>query len=137
MSSLGDLRRKLRTLSDPRTLHELYNIAGAEVYGLVQQGFALEQDPDGDPWKPSRAAQRENRKTLRDTGRLQDGITWKADSRGLIVTTTGKANAYARYVQKGTRYSVARKFMPENALPKQYQDALRTAFSAYFQSRFG
>lgn len=137
MSSLGDLKRKLRSLSDPRTLHELYNIAGVVVYGLVQQGFALQQNPDGDPWKPSKAAVRENRKTLRKTGNLQDGITWKADSRGLVVTTTGKANAYASYIQRGTRLMVARKFMPEDALPRQYQESLRTAFSAYFQSRFG
>ncbi len=105
MSSLGDLKRKLRSLSDPRTLHELNNLVGRDIAELVQEGFAGQHDPNGNPWLPSKAAQREGRKTLRDTGDLQDGIRWLADSRGVVIRTTGRANRYAAFHQYGTRAS--------------------------------
>ncbi|GGR00275.1 phage virion morphogenesis protein [Deinococcus ruber] len=103
MSSLRQLRRQLAALTDPRTLHDLHNLAGRDIAGLVQAGFVGEHDPNGDPWLRSKAAKREGRKTLRDTGALQDGIRWKADSRAVVIFTTGKANRYAAVHQYGSR----------------------------------
>ncbi|THF70499.1 hypothetical protein E7T06_07280 [Deinococcus sp. Arct2-2] len=137
MNGFAALQRRLASLSDPRTLAELHNLAGRDVAELVDAGFAGEHDPNGDPWLPSRAAQKEGRKTLRKIGNLQDGIQWKADSRGVVFQTTGKANRYARYHQDGTRRMPQRQFLPEGEIPLPYERKLVATFRDYFQSRFG
>lgn len=132
------LRRQLRDLTSPQTMHDLHNLAGREVAGLIDEGFAREQDPDGLPWLPSKAARREGRKTLRDTGRLQDGIRWRADSRGVVVHTTGAANEYAGYHQRGTTRMPRRRFMPEpGALPLPYEARIGNVFRGYLRARYG
>lgn len=120
------------------TRQDLYNLAGREVYALVQDGFTAESDPYGRGWKPSAAASREGRRTLRETGALQDGIKWKADSRGLILSTTGNANRYATFHQSGTRRMPRRQFMPEpGQLPPLYQKEIGAVFNRYFLERYG
>lgn len=95
------LKKQLADLQKPQTLHDLHNLAGRATHELVHEGFRRETDPYGVPWQ---ATTRPN-PVLRDTGALEDGIKWKADSRGLVFRTTGKANDYAAYHQHGTRPS--------------------------------
>jgi hypothetical protein len=68
---------------------------------------------------------------------LQDGIQWKADNRGVIFQTTGKANRYARFHQDGTRRLPQRQFLPDGEIPLPYERKLSETFRDYFQSRFG
>lgn len=137
MNSFQQLRRQLATLSNPQTLHDLHNLAGRDIAQLVQEGFAGQHAPDGDPWLPSKAALRAGRKTLRDTGNLQDKIQWRADSRAVIIQTTGPANAYASFHQKGTKRLPKRQFLPEGDLPLPYERKLAETFRTYFKERFG
>lgn len=125
-------------MSSAQTRHDLYNLAGREVAALIQDGFTAESDPYGRGWKPSAAANREGRRTLRETGALQDGIKWKADSRGLLLSTSGSANNYAVYHQKGTRRLPKRQFMPDpGELPPIYRQEVGKVFNAYFLERYG
>lgn len=135
MSTFADLRRQLRDLQDPRTLHELHNIAGAAVHELILDGFAHETDPYGVPWQATR---RPNR-ILQDTLALRNGIRWKADSRAVVVSTSGRANAYAAFHQRGTRRLPERKFMPDESqpIPPAYEARLRNEFETYFRQRYG
>lgn len=99
MTVLRDLRRQLATLQKPQTLHDLHNIAGRAAHDLVMQGFAQARDPYGKPWAPTKRSN----PILVDSKALRDGITWKADSRGVVMRTTGAANKYAAFHQDGTR----------------------------------
>ena len=137
MTGVSSWQGQLQGLFNGQTRQDLYNLAGRDVAELVQTGFSEEHDPNGDPWQPSRAAQREGRKTLRKTGALQDGIRWKADSRRLVIQTTGSANAYAAYHQGGTRRLPARQFLPESEIPLPYERKLADTFRTYFRERFG
>lgn len=138
LTGMDRLQRQLRDLADPQTLHDLHNLAGREVYEQIQLDFSAQRDPDGVYWQPSRAAQRERRRTLRDTGALQDGITWMADSRGVIIKTTGRANRYATFHKRGTRRMPRRRFMPDaGKLPARYEPRLLNVFADYFRSRYG
>lgn len=137
-SGFDRLHRQLRDLQHPQMLHDLHNLAGREVAAQIQQDFAAQRDPDGNYWTPSRAAQREGRRTLRKTGALQDGITWRADSRGAVVQTTGRANRYAAYHQRGTRRMPRRRFMPDpGELPLLYTPRIERVFRDYLRSRYG
>ena len=98
MTLFKDLKRQLAEIQKPRTLHDLHNIAGRATHQLVMDGFRREASPYGSPWAPTK---RRN-PILQDTLALRDGIKWKADSRGLVIRTSGKANAYAAYHQRGT-----------------------------------
>lgn len=135
MSSLfKGLKRQLDGLQNPQTLHDLHNIAGRATHELVLQGFQREASPDGSPWAPTR---RRN-PILQDTLALRDGIQWKADSRGLVIQTSGRANRYAAYHQRGTRRLPRREFLPEaGVIPPAYEARLRNEFRAYFKERFG
>lgn len=137
MTGVSSWQGQLQGLFNGQTRQDLYNLAGRDVAELVQTGFSEEHDPNGDPWQPSKAAQREGRKTLRKTGALQDGIRWKADSRGLVIQTTGSANAYAAYHQAGTRRMVSRPFFPGDELPAPYERRLTATFNQYFRERYG
>ncbi|MFC5846733.1 phage virion morphogenesis protein [Deinococcus petrolearius] len=143
MSLLWQLKRQLRDLENPRTLHDLHNIAGRATHEYVMDGFAREQDPYGRPWAPTK---RQN-PILQDTLALRDGIRWKADSRGVVIQTTGRANAYAAFHQHGTRASgrggrgaglPARRFLPEpGELPPQLAARLQNDFRAHLRQRYG
>ncbi|WP_027480531.1 phage virion morphogenesis protein [Deinococcus pimensis] len=102
------IERQLRLLTRPQTLADLHNIAGATIAPLVERGFDREEDPYGVPWAPSKAAQREGRKTLTDTGALRRGVRWKADSRALVFSTSGPAQreGYDRVHQYGASWTI-------------------------------
>lgn len=165
MTPLSPLRRQLRDLKSPRTLHDLHNLAGRQVAAQVAEGFRRERDPEGSPWAPTK---RKN-KILHDTGALEGGIRWKADSRAVVIRTTGAANRYAAFHQYGTRgrsravnrrgrfrsdastkrlktkVSIryvpglpARKFLPdEGVIPPIYARAIENDFRTYFRQRYG
>lgn len=165
MSLLKGLKRQLRDLQNPRTLHDLHNLAGRATHDLVMDGFDRTTDPYGVPWAPTK---RRN-PILQDTLALRSGIRWKADSRGLVIRTTGKANKYAAFHQDGTRGRTravskrgrfrsdrstqrlktkvtirfvpglpARKFLPdEGRMPPGYALRLQNDFRAYFRQRYG
>lgn len=138
LTGMDRLQQQLRDLAAPQTLHDLHNLAGREVFEQLQADFTAQVDPDGVHWIPSRAAQREGRRTLRDKGALQDGIIWRADSRGLIVKTSGRANNYAAFHQGGTRRLPRRRFMPQpGTVPPRYEARLVNVFSDYFRRRYG
>lgn len=165
MSLLKGLKKQLRDLQSPRTLHDLHNLAGAAVHDLVMQGFDRSADPYGVPWQPTKQKNR----ILVDTSALKSGIQWKADRRGLVIRTTGKANKYAVYHQGGTQGRAravnrrgrfrsdrstqrlktkvairfvpglpARQFLPdEGRLPPAYETRIRNDFRTYFRQRYG
>lgn len=165
MSLFKGLQRQLADLQNPRTLHDLHNLAGRAVHEQVLQGFARERDPGGSPWAPTK---RRN-KILQDTLALRDGIRWKADSRGVIIRTTGAANRYAAFHQHGTRgrsrgvnrrgqfrsdrstarlkTKVAIRFVPglparpflpdQGVIPAGYAVAIQNEFRTYFRQRYG
>ena len=134
MTLFKDLKRQLRDLQNPQTLHDLHNIAGHATHELVLEGFRFERDPYGVPWQPTR---RRN-PILQDTFALRNGIVWRADSRGVTVQTSGRANAYAAYPQRGTRKMPRRKFVPGSGeLPPAYEQRLRNDFGEYLRQRFG
>jgi phage gpG-like protein len=137
VTRFGQFRGQLYDLSSAQTRHDLYNLAGRDVAALVQKGFATEHDPYGVPWRPSAAAKREGRKTLRKTGALQDGIRWMADSRKMVIKTTGKANKYAAFHQFGTVKLPQRQFLPTTHLPPAYERQIHLSFQKYLFSKYG
>lgn len=160
LTSLTGLESFLRVLSRSSTVHDLNNRAGKAMVEEVNRGFVQERAPDGTPWIPSRAAQREGRKTLHKSGRLQNSITWLADTRGVILKTTGAANKYADIHQYGgTRVNhhgasgrfarrsksvrtssssiPARPFLPGTNLPPSYKKAINKDVIRYMRERFG
>lgn len=115
-------------------LHDLHNIAGHETHELILEGFRRESDPYGVPWRPTRRSN----PILQDTLALRDGITWRADSRGVELHTSGRANDYAAFHQRGTRKMARRKFMPDpGQLPPIYERQIGNAFRDYFRERCG
>lgn len=136
---MARLRRALRDLGSEQMLHDLSNLAGQAIVQQVQVGFDTESDPYGVPWRPSRAAQREERKTLTDTRALRDGIVWLADSRGVIVKTSGRARAigYDRFNQYGTRRTVKRQYLPQDDLPPRFEKAITASFRVYLHAKYG
>jgi len=138
VAELDQIRERIRWLGLTSTRAAMYNLAGRKIDELIQAGFDREVSPKGQRWRQSAAAARENRKTLHDTGALQTGIRWKADSRRVEVKTTGAASRYAGYQQRGTSRSPARPFLPEGGanLPRGYDRAIRRVLEGYIRSRF-
>lgn len=163
----ASVNAKLKWLQRPQTRHDLHNLAGRAIHREVMRGFEQEMDPHGVRWIPSKRAQVQGRRTLRDTGALQDGIRWRADSRQVEIKTTGRANRYARFHQDGaagsTRFAQkdgrfisakaaarrkfvyltdipglpARPFMPEGELPRRFRVAMENDFRTYIAERWG
>ena len=165
-TTLPGLQRFLGLVASQQTLHDIHNHTGKVLVQEVNRGFAAERAPDGRPWIRSASAARRGGKTLHDTGALQNGITWQADSRGVSLKTTGKSNAYAAIHQYGgsrtnhhgpsgkfrsnraaakspsTTNSVthgmpARPFLPEGRLPSSYTKAINGELFRYMRQRFG
>jgi len=78
----------------------LLDAIGAELADGVQRRFIAAQDPAGDDWEESERARLKERggKTLTDTGRLQQSITWAADRKSVSV---GSNAIYAAIHQFG------------------------------------
>ena len=81
---LDRLGRALAQLAQPAPL---LDAIGAELADGVQRRFIAAKDPDGNPWEESERAKAGERggKTLTDTGRLQQSISWSADADSVLV----------------------------------------------------
>ena len=67
---------------------------GRAIHSDVMLGFRSGRAPDGTPWLPlQRPRKRGPGQPLRDTGRLQRSITWRASSTQAVIGTNV---AYAR-----------------------------------------
>lgn len=165
MTLFSQLKKQLKDLQNPRTLHDLHNLAGHAAHELVMEGFARETDPYGAHWAPTT---RPN-PILQDTLALRGGIRVKADSRAVVIRTTGKANKYAHFHQFGTRGRArgvdkrgrfrsdrstnrlkrsaairfvpglpARKFLPdEGRMPVGWAVRFQADFRRYFREKYG
>lgn len=59
---------------DSLQVQEILDLATATALSRIRQRFQLMVSPDGTPWVPSKAALKEGRNTLIDTGRLYNSI---------------------------------------------------------------
>ena len=57
--------------------HKMFDEIGAAMVASTQLRFVGQHDIDGNPWKASWRAQMQGGQTLRDTGRLMNGLTHK------------------------------------------------------------
>ena len=55
--------------------HKMFDEIGAAMVSSTQLRFVGQHDVDGNPWKASWRAQMQGGQTLRDTGRLMNGLT--------------------------------------------------------------
>lgn len=77
LAELGhDLARRARRLSD---LTPLMDELGGAMVASTQQRFEEEKAPDGTPWERSARAVHEGGQTLRDSNRLYQSITHRAE----------------------------------------------------------
>jgi len=60
---------------------------GASLVSSTVQRFRQGVSPSGEPWKPSRRAEREGGRTLVDSGRLRDSITHEVSGNSVSVGT--------------------------------------------------
>jgi phage virion morphogenesis protein len=82
--ALGALGRAASQAEHPRGLYE--NV-GMSLVVSTQRRFELGVGPDGSPWPPSMRALAEGGKTLIDTARLMQSITYEATDSGVDVGT--------------------------------------------------
>lgn len=77
--------------------------------GLIRDGFAKQQDPDGHAWKPKKRPN--GRPTLDNTGAMKRGwrVVWQR-AVGLLFTNP---KPYAEYHQGGTDVLPERKMIPD------------------------
>ncbi|SFZ86000.1 phage virion morphogenesis (putative tail completion) protein [Devosia enhydra] len=78
------LRRAAARLEDARPL---YDEIGRSLTVSTQQRFATERAPDGSPWPSSIRALVSGGKTLTDSARLRNSITWEPASDRVAVGT--------------------------------------------------
>ena len=71
----------VRRVQDPTPLMA---IIGRKLHTRVVFGFRRGVDPYGKPWKPLKFR---SGQPLRDTGRLQNSITFRADRKGITIGT--------------------------------------------------
>lgn len=81
-------------------LQVLANDIGETIVEMTQFNFENERSPDGEPWIPSKRASENGDKTLQDTRRLYDSITYLAALDGSFVEV-GSNVVYAAIHQAG------------------------------------
>lgn len=69
-------------------VEEILDLASATALSRIRQRFHLMVSPDGTPWTPSKAATKEGRNTLLDTGRLFNSIQLYTRIAGLRIIGT-------------------------------------------------
>lgn len=87
------LLRLAQAINEPGVLDE----AGAFLLNVMRQRYRAEVNPDNEKWVPSKAAIRESRRTLFDTGRLFHSIQLYAT--GQNERAIGTDVPYAKYHQ--------------------------------------
>jgi phage gpG-like protein len=98
-----ELRRGLRRVSAYLdNLQPFHDDVGAYVERSTDDRFRTETGPDGTPWRSlanSTLATKRNRKTLQETGKMRDSLSYTANAREAIV---GFSDKKARWHQLGT-----------------------------------
>ncbi|MBN8955726.1 MAG: phage virion morphogenesis protein [Rhizobiales bacterium] len=77
----------LRTAAQAENTRGLWDNIGASLAESTRMRFERGERPDGGVWPQSIRARLENGKTLIDSARLMQSITWQADDRGVEVGT--------------------------------------------------
>ena len=85
----------LDTLERALDVEEILDLAAASALSRIRQRFHLMVAPDGTPWTPSKAAIKEGRNTLLDTGRLFNSIQLYTRVAGLRIIGTDVEYAVA------------------------------------------
>jgi phage virion morphogenesis protein len=81
---LDQLGRAIERVEHPRAMYEAM---GASLVTSTQHRFETETDPDGNPWPKSIRVLVEGGRTLTDTTRLRQSITYEASDAGVAVGT--------------------------------------------------
>lgn len=113
-----EVRTRLKRLREQiGNLRPVMKQIGEYLVLVTRERWDKAQAPDGTPWKPNtpftlqqKAAEGRIQKTLVSTGRLRDSITYKADSKTVLVGTNVQ---YAAIHQFGGS-TAPRKIVPKN-----------------------
>jgi hypothetical protein len=133
--SIAELQRVADSLAELSTVPARAAAAAADsINGLLAEQFAGSHDPSGEAWA----------ELLESTVKRKGG-----DTRILIRTGAAEAETRARptagagieittkdymsYHQTGTGHMVARKVLPEDGLPEEWEDAIDSAVEDAFQ----
>lgn len=107
----------------PDVLADISRIGAEELIDLVQQGFAEERNPYGDPWKPKKRP--DGRAILvGKTAHLRRRWHVKKSDKGGF--TIAPSVSYAAYHQRGTKRMSKRMMVPQKSsgLPPKWKNAL-------------
>lgn len=105
-AALGALGRASGQAANPRGLYE--NV-GMSLVVSTQRRFELGVAPDGSPWPPSMRALAEGGKTLIDSARLMQSVTYEATDSGVDVGTNvvyGAIHQLGGTIHQGARQQV-------------------------------
>ncbi len=98
-SNVDDLILKLERIKDKTiNLEPVMKQIASDMASTIRMNFRNETTPDGVPWEKSDRAIKENGKTLQDTGRLRNSITYKYTGTRAAAGTNVK---YARSMHFG------------------------------------
>lgn len=128
LSGLDELIDNLRELADVPSRAARQAAEGIDE--AIQRQFDDGVDPYGAAWEPlaestiARTPDREGG-PLDNTGAMRAGIV-VAPSSGAGIAITFDAD-YAQYHQTGTKSMPARKILPEEELPEEWEDAIAEA----------
>jgi len=117
-SNTGLLRNLLKNLDDQETILKIAaNATVAPLKRLIKETFDKVADPTGNPWAPLK----------KPTGKtplkgLQDFFKVAAEANTVLATNT---KPYAVFHQEGTKFIVARKSLPEESIPNEWQNRIK------------
>lgn len=96
-----------------------------EVEAEIDRGFQRKIDPMGNAWQ----SPKDGGPTMQRTGNLRRGFTVEVVPGGVgLSLRISNAEAYAKWLQKGTERMAPRKMVPDAALPPSYKRIFDTAY---------
>lgn len=97
-----------------------------EVEAEIDRGFQRNVDPAGNAWQRPK----DGGPTMQRTGALRRGFTVEVVFNGIgLSLRISNAEAYAKWLQRGTEKLVPRKMVPDAALPPSYKKIFDTAYA--------
>lgn len=102
---------------------DAYESIGNKFINRVKRQFRGSVDPYGKPWAPLK---RRAGQPLRDTGRLMRSFTYLVANNQMYFGTNV---VYGKYHQEGTRYTPARKFLPDKGVPAKWRRDIEQSFA--------
>jgi len=142
LAKLSRLSRQIKGLSEAKWRAAAGKAMGATALKLVADGFRLQHDPQGKPWKPlatrtqarrrkgrSKAKRKKKNKILLNTGRLRASFSAKPSSGGFTVSSNAVYAAVHQFGHTfkrgtGTQRVDARPMVPTKKLGKTWEQAL-------------